>query len=135
VCQEHVAQLCRHQDELKELDTEVWVISFGTEEMAKEWLESTCAPFQMLLDEERKVYGLYGMRHSWWRSWNFKTLWFYIKALLTGHKWLGLKGDGSQLGGDFIVDKDGTLLLYHPSSSATDRPSIKKLLTILRQAG
>ncbi|MCK5430008.1 MAG: hypothetical protein KAI94_11085, partial [Anaerolineales bacterium] len=59
---------------------------------------------------------------------------FYIKALLTGHKWLGIKGDGSQLGGDFIVGKDGTLLLSHPSSSATDRPSIKKLLTVLSEA-
>lgn len=126
--------MCRYQDELKQLNTEVWAISFGPKEIAGEWLEVTCAPFQMLLDEERKVYGLYGIRHSWWRSWNFKTLWFYIRALLSGHKWRGIKGDGSQLGGDFIVNKDGILLLSHPSSSATDRPSINKILTILREA-
>jgi hypothetical protein len=128
-----VAQLCQYQDELKKLNTEVWVISFGTVEMAMGWMEDTCAPFTMLLDEERKVYQGYGMRHSWWRSWNVKTLWFYTKALLTGHKLHGLQGDGSQLGGDFIVNRDGTLLLSHPSASATDRPPVKELLKILRQ--
>ncbi|MBT7081033.1 MAG: redoxin domain-containing protein [Chloroflexi bacterium] len=127
-----MVRLYRRQDELSRLNAQVWVVSFGSADMSKIWLEQTCPEFLMLVDPDRNVYKSYGMRHSWWRSWNIKTLWYYTKAVLTGRKLLGVKGDASQLGGDFVIDTDGTLLLSHPSGSATDRPSVDQLFEVLR---
>ena len=130
-----MAQLCQYIDEFQALNTKVIIITFGTLPAARVWLKETCSPFHLLLDTQREAYRSYGLERSFLRSWGLKTLWHYMRLLASGTKWRGIQGDSTQLGGDFIVDKDGTLLLYHPSSSATDRPSIKKLLTILRQAG
>jgi hypothetical protein len=43
--------------------------------------------------------------------------------------------DTSQLGGDFIVDRNGILRLVHPSHDPTDRPSVEKLIEILNALG
>jgi peroxiredoxin len=128
-----VAQLCQKQEELERLNTEVLVISFGQQEEARDWSREVCLAFQLLLDPERKVYRSYNLRRSWLSSWNLKTLGFYIKALLGGTEWRGIHGDSAQLGGDFIIARDGTFLLKHPSQEATDRPGVSEILKILRE--
>lgn len=124
-----MAQLCQHEDEFKRLNTEVVVISFGTPTLARTWLEETCAPFTMLLDQERAVYRAYGLR----RSWNVKTAWAYGWLLLRGRKLGDIQEDPNQLGGDFIVDAKGIVRLTYPSRDAADRPSVSDLLGVLRQ--
>lgn len=39
--------------------------------------------------------------------------------------------DTSQLGGDFIVDKNGVLRLVYPSHNPADRPPVDELLKVL----
>jgi hypothetical protein len=128
-----VAQLCQYQEELGRLNTVVLLISFGPQEKAKAWLEGTCPSFQLLLDPERNVYHTYKLKHSWLSSWNFKTLVYYVRALLGGKKWRGIAGDSAQLGGDFIIKPDGTFLLEYRSEDATDRPEALDLLGLLRE--
>jgi hypothetical protein len=127
-----VAQLCQHEEELKRLNTEIVLISFGHQEEAREWLQDVCSSFRMLLDPERNVYRSYKLKHSWFSSWNLKTLVYYVRALTGGREWRGIIGDSAQLGGDFIIGSDGTFLLKHPSKEATDRPRMSDILTILR---
>ncbi len=124
--------MCQHEDELKRLNTEVVLISFGQQEEAREWLQEVCSSFQMLLDPERKVYRSYKLKHSWLSSWNLKTLAYYVRALMGGREWRGIIGDSAQLGGDFIIGQDGMFLLKHPSKEATDRPKVSDILNILR---
>jgi len=128
-----VAQLCQQQEELKRLNTEVVLISFGQQEEAREWLQEVCSSFEMLLDPERRVYRSYKLKHSWLSSWNLKTLVYYVRALLGGREWRGIIGDSAQLGGDFIISRDGMFLLKHPSKEATDRPKVSDILSILRE--
>lgn len=128
-----MAQLCRQQEELKHLNTEVVLISYGQQKEAREWLKEVCPSFQLLLDPEREVYHSYALKHSWPGSWNLKTLLYYVKALSSGTKWRGIKGDPVQLGGDFIIGRDGLFLLKHPSTQATDRPGVSDILDILRE--
>ncbi len=109
------------------------VISFGTPALARRWIEETCSPFTMLLDQERGVYRAYGVKRSRIRSWNPGTVWFYARMLASGRKWRGIQGDPNQLGGDFIVDSDGTMRFVHPSRTATDRPEMVELLDLLRE--
>jgi peroxiredoxin len=126
-----VAQLCQHSEELKKLNTEVLLVSFGTADSAKAWLKETCTSFQMLLDPHRKVYHRYGLGHSWRRSGNLRTLRRYVKLVRAGRKWRGIKGDPAQLGGDYVIGSDGTILLAHPSHEPTDRVSVSELVEAL----
>ena len=128
-----MAQLCQHQEEIKQLNTEVVVISFSEPELAKRWLEETCAPFIMLLDQERKIYQAYGIKRSFFGTWNLGTVWFYIQMFLAGRKWHGIQGDPNQMGGDFVIDTRSILRLAHPSQEATDRPPVEELLSLLHE--
>jgi len=127
-----VAQLCQHKDELHRLNVQVLVIGFGAVSSARRWLEETCDDFPLLLDPEREIYRLYGLKESWLRSWNLRTIRLYIRLLASGRKWRGIQGKSTQLGGDFIVDSDGIIRLAYRSREATDRPAVDDLLDLLR---
>jgi len=128
-----VAQLRQHQDQLRQLQTEVLVISFGTDYWAQVWLQETKSPFPLLLDRERNTYRAYGLERSLLRSWNLPTIGLYVRLLLSGRKWRGIQGDSAQLGGDFIVDTNGIVRLAYRSHDPTDRPSVADVLTRLQQ--
>jgi len=125
--------LCQHQEDFDRLNVEVLIISFGTLPAAEKWLEETCNPFGLLLDPERKVYEAYGLERSLARSWNLRTIWRYVRLLISGRKWRGIQGDSAQLGGDFIVDADGIVQLAYRSHDPTDRPDADNLLSIMQQ--
>ena len=121
----------QQQDELSRLNTHVLVISFSTEYWARAWREETGTPFPLLLDPQRSVYRAYSLERSLFRSWNLRTMWLYIRLLLTGRKWRGIQGDSAQLGGDFILDAGGVVRLAYRSHDPTDRPAVKALLEVV----
>jgi len=132
-CREHALQVCARQDEFAKLNTRVFIISFGTLLALQQWMQEVCGDFTVLLDRERSVYTAYQIDHSRLRSWHPRVLWVYIKRWLRGEPFFDSHGDDtSQLGGDFIVDKNGILQLVHPSYDPTDRPSVDHLLEILK---
>ena len=128
-----MAQLCQQEEQFKRLNVEVLLISFSAPEVAKVWLEEICPSFRLLLDPERVVYRMYGLKRSWLHSWNLKTLWRYIQLLRAGRKWRVIQGDSAQLSGHFIVDAKGILRLTYRSHDPTDRPQVAHLLAILQK--
>lgn len=128
-----MAQLCQYQAEFERLNTRVMIVTFGTLPAAEAWLEETCSPFQLLLDPERTVYRAYRLERSLRRSWNLRTFWRYVQLLAGGRKWRGIQGDSAQLGGDFVVDSEGTLRLAYRSHDPADRPPVADLLTLLHR--
>ncbi|MGB3700022.1 MAG: hypothetical protein WA997_02030, partial [Anaerolineales bacterium] len=48
-----------------------------------------------------------------------------------GWRWRGIQGDSGQLGGDFIVDRQGIIRLAHLSQDPTDRPALSTILKTL----
>jgi hypothetical protein len=128
-----VAQLCQYQSDLKELGVRVLVVSFAAPLDNRRWQSENCPTFEVLADESRHIYRAYGMMRSFFRSWAPRTFLYYIRALASGRQWRGIQGDANQLGGDFIVNPDGTFLLYHPSQNATDRPEVEEMVEILRK--
>jgi len=127
-----VAQLCQEIQRLQELNTKVIIISFGSFPAAEAWLKETCARFQFLIDSGREVYQAYGLQRSFFRSWGPKTIWKYVRLLAAGRKWRGIQGDSTQLGGDFIIDKNGVVQLAYRSHNPADRPSVEHLISLLR---
>ena len=110
-----MAQLGQQGDELDRLNVQVLVIGFGMVTRARTWLKETCDLFPLLLDPEREVYRIYGVKESWLRSWNMRASWLYVRLLLRGRKWRGIQENSTQLGGDFIVGADGIVRLADPS--------------------
>ncbi|MDP1715802.1 MAG: peroxiredoxin-like family protein [Anaerolineales bacterium] len=134
-CREHAAQLCARQDEFSQLNTRVFIISFGTLPALHKWMNETCASFDVLFDPDRNVYRAYQLERSLLRSWSPRTIWTVAKLLLAGRKWISKQDDSdtSQLGGDFIVDKNGILRLVHPSHDPADRPPVDDLLKVIEK--
>ena len=120
-----------HHEQLEGLGATVLLISFGQEPQAKRWLEQTNAPFPLALDPDRRVYRAYGLERSVAKSWHPKMIAHYLGLLLKGRKLLPIQGDPNQLGGDFIVDRQGIVRYAHPSDDPADRPSIQVLLRAL----
>jgi AhpC/TSA antioxidant enzyme len=125
--------LHRAHNELKLLNTEVLLISFGGEEQMRRWRDETGVDLLLLLDPEHQVYREYGLLSSLLRSWQPKVWWRYARMLSKSWSWRGIQGDSSQLGGDFIVDGQGILRYGQRSNDPTDRPSIAALLKTLRR--
>lgn len=124
--------MCDQQEKIGRLNTRVFIITFGTLPAVQQWMSETCADFTVLLDRERIVYSAYRLERSYLRSRSLKTRWYYFKAWLSGKKTHDSHGDDtSQLGGDFIVDKNGILRLAYPSHEPVDRPPVDDLLKIL----
>ena len=128
-----MAQLCHHVVELAALNTKVVVVSFGSSPMGRIWLEETGAPFTLWLDPERAAYRAYGLEHSLLRSWGPGVWLRYAQLLIAGRRWRGIQGDSGQLGGDFVVDRNGIIRLAYRSHDPTDRPPVSQLLNALRR--
>ena len=125
--------MCARQEEFEQLNTRVFIVSFGSFPAIREWMKEVCRTFSVLLDRDRAVYKAYQLERSRLRAWHPHVLWVYIRRWLQGGKFFESHGDDtSQLGGDFIVDTNGTLQLVHPSSDPTDRPSVDDLLNAIK---
>ena len=128
-----MAQLRHFETELRRLDVQVLVISFGAEFWARAWLQETGSPFPLLLDPERAAYRAYGLERSFVRVWSPKVMWHYTRRVLAGQKLQSIKGDPHQLGGDFVVDAAGVVRLAHRSKDPVDRPPVKALLAAITE--
>ena len=128
-----MAQVVPFAEEIKRLNTDIVAVSFGTPYWANAWLEETQAPFPIWLDPHKESYQLYGMTTSKLQAWGPRNLWFYVKAFLRGEKSKGNRGETDQMGGNFIIDKDGIVRLAYPSKNPTDRPEVDTLLDVLKR--
>ncbi len=117
------------------MNVTVLLVSFSSKGYAHKWIEEVCSIFRLLLDHEKAVYHTYGLDRSFLRTWNLKIVWSYVKMMRAGRKWRGIQGDSMQMGGDFIIDKEGSVRLAYRSHDPTDRPPIEQLLNVLRQIG
>uniref|UniRef100_A0A3B4WT94 Thioredoxin-like protein AAED1 n=1 Tax=Seriola lalandi dorsalis TaxID=1841481 RepID=A0A3B4WT94_SERLL len=104
----------------------VLVVSFGSLEGAQLWLEQTGCTFDMLLDPQRKIYRSFGLGSSYAKVMKFDKK-NYIHAALMRLLF--------QMGGDFLLDEAGKVLLSHPSKTPMDRLTVKDILQAVAAAG
>ncbi len=128
-----MAQLCPYEEELERLGVKVLLVTFSSGGYARKFQEEVCSAFPVLINRERDLYHTYGLESSLLKSWSLKIIWSYVKRLLSGHEWKGIQGDSTQLGGDFIIDRDGVVQLAYRSLDPTDRLPVEHILDKLRK--
>jgi len=100
----------------------------------KQLLAGIDPPFPILVDEARTSYQAWGMsRARWARIWLDPAVWrAYARLLRSGERLSKGGQDALQLGGDFVVDPNGTIVYSRPQQR-DDRPPVGELLKIVRQ--
>uniref|UniRef100_A0A3Q3GNH0 Selenoprotein L n=1 Tax=Labrus bergylta TaxID=56723 RepID=A0A3Q3GNH0_9LABR len=110
----------------------VLVVSFGGVEGAQLWKEQTGCTYDMLLDPQRKVYRSFGLGSSYAKVMRFGCLLQYSEYGAVGIDFPDvpprLMEDIYQMGGDFVLDEAGKVLLSHPSKNPHDRPTVSDIL-------
>lgn len=124
------------RDRLSEFPSEVSiaVITFSPAQLVSAYVETYEPGFPVLTDPERGTYEAYGLeRGRALRVWGWKAALEYLEIIWRRRgQTLGLARpveDTLQLGGDFVVDRDGRLIFGYWSEGPDDRPSIEDLIS------
>lgn len=127
-----MAELEANQVALQARSLRVLVVSFGGLEGAHLWLEQTGCTFDMLLDPQRKVYRSFGLGSSYAKVMRFGSMLLYSEYGAVDRDFPDfppyLLEDIYQMGGDFLLDEGGKVLLSHLSQNPMDRPTVKAVL-------
>ncbi len=111
-------------------EPEVVLVTFSTPDRARRHRTRLDLPFPVLVDPDRATYRAYGLdRGTVGRVWGPKTVRRY-RDIIRVDGIAGLRppdGDTLQLGGDFVVARDGTLAWGFWSDGPDDRPAIGDL--------
>ncbi len=125
----------RHEDEIEALGLRVAVVTFESPDLAADYVRDTGLRWPLLIDESRSLYTAYGMhRGSGWAIWGPATWWAYAKLLARGRRpqRSSASADVHQLGGDVLIDPDGTVVAHYVGDGPADRPAISALLDPVR---
>jgi peroxiredoxin len=132
---EHLAALRRHSAELDQIPAAVLVISFAPLERLRALTGELSLPFPCLSDPDLQAYTAYALqRGELERVLTFRAMAALAKLMLCGRRLPRTEGDPLQMGGDFVIDREGRLRLTHRMAELQDRPSVPDLLGLLRQA-
>lgn len=120
-----------HLDELG--DAEVVVITFSAPARVLAYQRDHLYPLTVLVDERRTAYAAYELgRGSWTKVWGLNTLREYARLIRQGWNVHRPLDDTLQLGGDFVVDREGRLAYAYRSVDPADRPPVEELVSIVR---
>ena len=121
--------------EIAKLQGRVAVISFAGPEHLKQFAERSGHPFLWLADPKRLSYKRLGLgRRGVTAIAPPRAVWGYIRLILGGRIWHPQQLDLAQMGGDFVIDRDGNLTLRYVSTSSDDRPSAQAVMLAFRRA-
>jgi peroxiredoxin len=124
------------QSEFDRRGVSIIVISFAEPERLAPYQEQHRWPFAILADPKRIAYQAFALKRlSWFRVFSPSTLRLYFRLLREGRKLQSYgKDDYYQGGGDFLVDREGSILFAHRSKDPADRPGVEKLLQVFDRA-
>ena len=110
----------------------VVVISFESRDRLYQLTRQLQLPFPVLSDPERDVYFAYGLSQgSLLRIFSPKAIWTYLKHFARQRRYEHAASDWRQIGGDFILDAEGSVLYEFRGQTPSDRPSVASLIAAL----
>jgi hypothetical protein len=112
----------------------VVLITFTEPENLDEYRARRSLSVPILVDRERTVYRSYGLgRGRFTDVWGWATIRRYVEILRASGIRRGLAEmsggdeDTRQLGGDFVIAPNGTIVFAHRGSGPADRPDIASI--------
>jgi hypothetical protein len=121
----------KRREEIERLGAEVLVVAYDEPTLlSAKMLHDVALPFPLLLDRTRATYARWGMGRTGLTGAMLSPSlnWRYLKLLAKGERFLGFAPDMFQLGGDFLVDKQGTLVFAYRMRNNGDRVGTGTLL-------
>lgn len=128
--------MIKHHKEIAGLGAEVLAVAYDEPSLlSAKMLHGVALPFPLLLDRTRETYARWGMGRTGLTGAMLSPSlnWRYLKLLAKGERFLGFAPDMLQLGGDFLVDKQGTLVSAYRMRNNGDRVNTRTLLDELRR--
>jgi peroxiredoxin len=125
------------RDQLAAAGCSVLVVCQAKPEVLARYLARQKWTAPVVSDPDRAAYRAFGLERTGWLTFfRPKVLWGYLRGMLRGY---GLKTpyageDVLQLGGDFVLDRAGTVVFADPSADPTDRPTVAQILDAIRSA-
>lgn len=125
-----------HRDRIEAAGGLVLAVAFDEPERVRAGLLSGVDdPWPVLIDRERDAYRRWGLRRaSWVRLAQAGWVRGYARMLLRGERLARPGRDVLQLGGDFVIGRDGDVTLSHPQAGFDDRPPAGVLVRALEEA-
>jgi AhpC/TSA antioxidant enzyme len=130
-------KLAETEHRLKESNTTVIVASFESMARIAGLQARLQLPFEYVADPQRHAYRAFGLgRASFLRTYaHHEVVAFYARELLRGHvPDLHRRQDRRQLGGDFVIDRKGFVILAHPERGPEDRVDVADLVRTAERA-
>ncbi|MGH2751844.1 MAG: AhpC/TSA family protein [Actinomycetota bacterium] len=137
LCERHLVKMAEQEHRLKQADAAIIVVSFEAKDRVRAFQDRLRLPFVIALDPQRVGYRNFGLgRAGFLRSYTHPdVVLFYAGALLHGRVPSLHRGqDRRQLGGDFVLDGQGVVVLAHPESGPEDRVAIGEILEAVEDA-
>src|SRR5262245_59310300 len=133
-CHAHLAELDKSYQTIRASDTDVLVVSMRKLEFLREFQKHGKYAIPMACDPDRTAYRLFGLERTTWTSYlRPGVIGGYMRLMIRG--WMpGIPGKGEdvhQLGGDFILDRDGKLIYAFRSPDPSRNAPIGDLMTRL----
>jgi len=134
-CQDHLAQLRAHADEVEAAGGQIAVISFAAPQHVDRFARALDHPYLWLSDPARVSYRAFRVgRGGALNPFSNTDLWQNFLSTLRGRPWLPQQPDIWQLGADFVFDADGVLTMAHRCRSSHDRPPATAVIAAFRKA-
>jgi hypothetical protein len=121
--------LREREDEFRQHNVRIFVVTFESEKRVNDYQRKEHVPYPVLRDPRREAYRRFGLeRRAAHRVYRPATIRYYIKRFFQGRMPERVKADPYQLGGDVLLDADGSVLWMYRSSEPADRPSVDDIL-------
>jgi peroxiredoxin len=129
-CQMQVVSLRDDRERFEAAGVGVVLIGQGTADEAERFVQRRGLPFRCLVDTDRSAYRAYGLaRGTPGQVYGPRVFLPFVKANVTGHPQLGLRGGSfHQMPGSFVVDRAGVLRFVHRNRTVADTPANQSLL-------
>ena len=127
------------------MNLQIVVVSFGEISGAHRWYnEQEIHNFDMVTDQQRKIYRMFNLRKSYFKVWCVETLVYYAEQLNFKRQlpkaYEDVEDDPHQMGGNLILEFDHTsqnnsafkCIYIHRSKTPPDRPSPIDMINFIK---
>ena len=122
-------------EEIHALGADVVVVTFVSPSRLGQYLRIKKWPFRVFADPEMNAYRAFGLgRAGWLRLFHPRVILTYLELIIRGRRPQMAQEDVHQLGGDFVMDREGRVIYEYRSHDPADRPRVSDLIEVVRRA-